>query len=118
MITSGSMRKKKNKDGSTSWELVIELPKDAITGKRIRKYRTIRGTKKEAERELHKFIDVLEKGYYVKDDKITVTEWVQTWLEVYIIPNVSPTTLSRYQGMIKRYIDPIIGHMQVQKLNT
>lgn len=118
MITSGSMRKKKNKNGTITWEIVIELPKDPITGKRVRKYRYVRGTKKEAEREMHKFIDELEKGYYVKNDKISIAEWVQTWLEVYIIPNVSPTTLSRYQGMIKRYINPVIGHMQVQKLNT
>lgn len=37
---------------------------------------------------------------------------------MYITPNVSPTTLSRYEGMIKRYIKPIIGHIQVQELTT
>ena len=26
--------------------------------------------------------------------------WIDTWLEVCIEPNVSPTTLSRYQGLI------------------
>lgn len=118
MINTGSIRKRKNKNGTTSWEIVIELPKDPLTGKRVRKYRTVGGTKKEAEREMHKFIDELEKGYYVKDNKICITEWIRTWLDVYIIPNVSPTTLSRYQGMIRRYIDPVIGHIQVQKLNT
>lgn len=118
MITSGSLRKHTLKNGETRWEIAIELPKDPMTGKRVRKYRSVRGTKKEAEREMHKFIDELEKGYYVKDDKICIAEWVQTWLDVYIIPNVSPTTLSRYQGMIKRYINPLIGHMQVQKLST
>ena len=45
-------------------------------------------------------------------------EWVQTWLDVYIVPNVSPTTLSRYQGMIHRYINPVIGNVRVQQLNT
>ena len=34
------------------------------------------------------------------------------------MPNVSPTTLSRYEGMIKRYIKPILGHIQVQQLTT
>jgi integrase len=67
---------------------------------------------------MYEYIRELEKGYYVKDTKITISEWIDTWLEVYIIPNVSPTTLSRYQGMIKRYIKPIIGHIQVQQLNT
>lgn len=117
MITSGSMRKRKRKKGY-AWEITIELPADPVTGKRVRKYMTVEGTKKEAERAMHKFISDLEKGYYVTDDKITVSEWIETWLEVYITPNVSPTTLSRYQGMIKRYIDPLLGTTQVQHLTT
>ena len=61
MITSGSIKKRVNKKGH-SWQITIEMPKDPITGKRVRKYRTVYGTKKEAEREMHKFIDELEKG--------------------------------------------------------
>lgn len=118
MITSGSYRKRYRTDGSHYWQITIELPKDPITGKRVRKYKSVEGTKKDAERAMHEYIRELEKGYYVTDSKITISEWIDTWLEVYIIPNVSPTTLSRYQGMIKRYIKPIIGHMQVQQLNT
>ena len=117
MITSGSIRKRDTAEGKT-WQITIELPKDPITGKRIRKYKTVEGTKKEAERAMHEYIRELEKGYYVTDSKITINEWIDTWLDVYITPNVSPTTLSRYQGMIKRYIKPIIGSMQVQNLNT
>ena len=118
MITSGSYRKRTRTDGSHYWQITIELPKDPITGKRVRKYKSVEGTKKDADRAMHEYIRELEKGYYVTDSKITISEWIDTWLEVYITPNVSPTTLSRYQGMIKRYIKPIIGHMQVQQLNT
>ena len=114
MITTGSIRERKHK----VWQITIELPKDPITGKRNRRYRTVEGTKKEAERAMHEFITELEKGYYVANSNISITEWVNTWLEVYIIPNVSPTTLSRYQGMIKRYINPVIGHIPVQQLTT
>ena len=114
MITTGSIRERKHK----VWQITIELPKDPITGKRNRRYRTVEGSKKEAERAMHEFITELEKGYYVANSNISITEWVNTWLEVYIIPNVSPTTLSRYQGMIKRYINPVIGHIPVQQLTT
>ena len=117
MITSGSMRKRKYKNGYV-WQITIELPKDPITGKRVRRYKTVEGTKKEAERAMHEFIRTIEKGYYVTNSKICIAEWIDTWLEVYIVPNVSPTTLSRYEGMIKRYIKPIIGSIQVQQLNT
>ena len=119
MITTGSYRKRKKADGSHYWQITIELPKDPVTGKRVRKYRSIDGGgKKEAERAMHEFIREIEKGYYVTDSKITLTEWIDTWVEVYAAPNVSPTTLNRYEGMIKRYIKPIIGHMQVQQINT
>lgn len=118
MITTGSYRKRYRTDGSYYWQITIELPKDPITGKRVRKYKSVDGKKKDAEIAMHEYIREIEKGYYVTDSKITIAEWIDTWLEVYITPNVSPTTLSRYEGMIKRYIKPLIGHMQVQQLNT
>ena len=39
MITTGSYRKRMRTDGSYYWQITIELPKDPITGKRVRKYR-------------------------------------------------------------------------------
>ena len=118
MITTGSYRKRYRADGSHFWQITIELPKDPISGKRVRRYRSVDGSKKDAERAMHEFIREIEKGYYMTDSKITIAEWLDTWLEVYITPNVSPTTLSRYEGMIKRYIKPLIGHIQVQQLST
>lgn len=118
MITTGSYRKRYRADGSHFWQITIELPKDPISGKRVRRYRSVDGSKKDAERAMHEFIREIEKGYYMTDSKITIAEWLDTWLEVYITPNVSPTTLSRYEGMIKRYIKPLIGHIQVQQLTT
>lgn len=117
MIATGNIQKRKRKNGY-AWEITIEMPPDPITKKRNRVSKTVTGTKKEAEKVMRKLIAEAEKGYHVTNNKITVLEWVQTWLEVYIIPNVSPTTLSRYQGMIKRYINPLLGAMQVQQLST
>ena len=116
MITTGSIVQKDTKKGR-SWQITVELPKDPVTGKRIRKYRTVKGTRKEAERAMHEFVMELERGVYIDNNKISLTEWIQKWLDVYIEPNVSPTTLSRYRGMIKRYIDPLIGNTRVQELN-
>lgn len=117
MMATGNIQKRKRKNGY-AWEITIETPPDPITGKRNRTTKTVKGTKKEAEQVMRKLIDEAEKGYHVTNNKITIAEWVQTWLEVYIEPNVSPTTLSRYQGMVKRYINPLLGSMQVQQLNT
>lgn len=115
MITTGNIQPRKSKHGR-KWQITVDLPHDPVTGKRVRKYRTVEGTKREAEQAMHEFIRELEKGYHVTDDKITVVEWIKIWLEVFEAPNVSPTTLTRYQGMIRRYIVPLLGGMQVQEL--
>ena len=117
MMVTGNIQKRKRKNGY-AWEITIETPPDPITKKRNRTTKTVKGTKKEAEQVLRKLIAEAEKGYHVTNNKITILEWVQTWLDVYIEPNVSPTTLSRYQGMIKRYINPLLGSVQVQQLTT
>lgn len=117
MMVTGNIQKRKRKNGY-AWEITIETPPDPLTKKRNRSTKTVKGTKKEAEQVMRKLISEAEKGYHVTNNKITILEWVQTWIEVYITPNVSPTTLSRYQGMIKRYINPLLGNMQVQQLTT
>ena len=118
MIVTGNSQKVARKNG-IAWEITVELPRDPVTGERIRKYKSVKNvTKKEAEQIMRKMIDEIEKGYYVENSKITITEWVNTWMDVYIESNVSPTTKSRYRGMIDRYIIPVIGHVQVQHLNT
>ena len=116
MITTGNIQPRQTKRGGRKWQISIDLPRDPVTGKRVRRFKTVSGTKKEAERAMHEFIRELEKGYYVTNEKITVSEWIGTWLEVFIEPNVSPTTLSKYQGMIRRYITPLLGAVQVQEL--
>lgn len=115
MIATGSIRKRKTKVGY-DWQITVELPKDPLTGKRVRKYKTVRGSKKDAERVMREYITELEKGFYVTDNKITVSQWMQTWLTVYSAPNASPTTFAEYEGMVARYVDPMIGHIQVQQL--
>ena len=118
MNLSGNIVKKAKTKQGQSWQLTVEMPRDPITGERKRKYKTVTGTKKEADQALRRFITELERGEYIEDNNITVSDWLQKWLEVYIVPTVSPTTLVGYKGMIRRYIDPLIGHLQVQEMNA
>ena len=118
MNLSGNIVKKAKTRKGQSWQLTVEMPRDPITGERKRKYKTVTGTKKEADQALRRFITELERGEYIEDNNITVSDWLQKWLEVYIVPTVSPTTLVGYKGMIRRYIDPQIGHLQIQEMNA
>ena len=75
MNLSGNIVRKKTKKGH-AWQITVEMPRDPITGKRNRKYKTISGTKKEAEQELRRFINELEHGEYIADNNITVSAWI------------------------------------------
>ena len=49
---TGHIRPRKRKDGQRAFQLIAELLPDPLTGKRQRKYATIIGSKKEAEKAL------------------------------------------------------------------
>ena len=117
MITTGSYRKRTRSDGSQYWQITVELPRDKQTGKRIRKYKSVEGKKRDAELAMHQFIRQIEQGYHNPDAKVTVNEWMDTWFDTYVVDNVSPTTSSRYKGMITRYIKPALGNITLQDLN-
>lgn len=105
--------------GGNKWELTAELPRDPVTNKRNRRYKTVRcSSKKEAQKALRDFLGEIESGMYVATDRTTVSQWLKTWMDVYAIPNDSPTTVSRYWEMIHRYIDTTIGKMALQDLNA
>ena len=65
MNITGSVRKRKKANGGYYWQLTAELGRDAISQKRIRRYRTVEGGKRDAERALREFLAEIEKGYYV-----------------------------------------------------
>ena len=71
MIVSANMRKRETKDGY-SWQITAELPRDPITGKRNRVFRTVRGTKKEAEQAKRELMAELEKGCYIANNNISI----------------------------------------------
>lgn len=105
--------------GGDRWELTAERPRDPVTRKRNRRSKTIHcANRKEAEKALRDFLSEIEGGMYVATDRTTVSQWMKTWMEVYAIPNDSPTTISRYWEMIHRYIDTTIGKMALQDLNA
>ena len=115
---TGHIRPRKRKDGQKAFQLIAELPPDPLTGKRQRKYATIIGSKKEAEKALHKLIDELQYGEYIDRSDITVEAWMQEWLELYIKNTISPTTYVSYVDNMNNYIFPTLGKVQLQNLST
>ena len=49
--------------GPGAWELKYDIGRDPKTGKRITKYKTVRGGKRDAQRELRDLLGTVDKGW-------------------------------------------------------
>lgn len=116
-MATGHVRKRLNKDGSTSYQVVVESDRDPLTGKRERHYKTVNGTKKQAEAIMRQKIAEVESGGIVTASAMKVGDWMDEWLNLYL-PDIADTTRDGYRGPIKRYIKPVLGSIPVKALKT
>ncbi len=101
--------------GAHSWRLKFEGgERDPVTGKRKTRYITVRGTKKDAQRELIRVLAQVENGTAVDPLRVTVAEYLHDWLDA--DEGLSPKTLERYRQLAERQIIPHLGAALLQKL--
>ena len=94
--------------GKRSWAIVLDLGRDS-RGRRRQHWHTVRGTKKDAERELTKLLHELDTGGYVEPHKLSVAEYLECWLADYVAHAVSPKTAERYTEIVRRHLVPALG---------
>lgn len=102
--------------GKASWEIKYELPRDPATGERRTRFKTVRGKRADAEKELRAILYRIDKGVAVDPSKITVAEYLDGWLADVAPQRVGAKALERYRGLVKNQIKPHLGHLQLQKL--
>jgi integrase len=108
---SGSITRR----GIRSWRVKFEAgDRDPDTGKRQTRYITVRGTKKDAQRELIRLLGEVENGTAVDPSRVMVTEYLRAWLEHG--EGLSPKTLERYRQLAEQQIIPDLGAIPLQKL--
>ncbi len=100
-----------------SWSLWVELGRDPVTKERKQQTMTVRGSKKDAERELRNLLTSIEGDTYVKLTKLTVGEFLTQWLENYVLTNTSPRTAEGYRIIIRRHLIPNLGAIPLTQLN-
>ena len=83
--------------GKKSWSVVIPLGRDPVTGQKKDKWHTVRGTKRDAQRECARLINALNEGTYQEPSKLTVAGYLEQWLD-HVRPNVAAKTFERCQG--------------------
>jgi integrase len=77
-----------------AFEIRYALGTDPATGKRKIATATVRGSRKDADKELRWLPRALDTGEHVDPTRITVREWLKTWLDA-IRQEVAPRTAER-----------------------
>ena len=104
--------------GKGSWELKFDLGRDPLTGKRVTKYATFRGTKRKAQEELTRLLAQRNEGSYVDPTKMTVGQYLRHWLAADIDRRVAARTAARHRGIVENNIIPRLGGVPMRKLTA
>lgn len=108
----GTIRQRK--DGT--WEGRYTLGRDPGTGKQIQK--SVYGkTQKEVRQRLQQITTAIDDGIYTAPSKLTVEQWLNTWLNDYCV-GVKPRTLDKYRSTVRVRLVPHIGRIKLTDLST
>ena len=108
----GSIKKR-----GSSWRGRADLGIDPETGKRKVVSVTTR-TKKEAGDELRRRLEKHERREYVPPDRLTLGQWLDTWIASYIEPTCRPRTLETYRSVVEQHLRPHLGALRLQTLEA
>ncbi len=118
MAFTGHVRKRNVKSGITTYQIIVEEENTCSGGKCNRFYKTIHGSKKDAEKAMRNMISELENKTFTKESKLTVKEFMLQWLDLYVKNQLSPTTVQHYIDQTEKYIIPKFGHIYLQQLKN
>ncbi len=102
--------------GKKSWRIKYDLPRDPETQERRIAYKTVKGTRKEAEKEKRRLMTAVDKGVHVDPSALTVAAYMDQWLADVAPASVSPKSLEQYRSLSRIQIKPHLGTLQLQKL--
>jgi integrase len=102
------------KRGAESWRIRAYVGRDADGTKRY-VTRTVRGTRRDAERDLSRLLVEVDEGRHAASAPMTFGELLDRWLAVKKLA-VEPTTLRSYEWVARIYLRPTLGERKVSAL--
>ena len=111
---SGDGMVRKREDGR--WEGRIVVGHKA-NGNPIYRY-VLAKTQVELTQKLHDKIEMYRDADLSEDCNMLLSEWLDKWLNEYIVCYVRPNTLYSYTAMIKNQINPYLGNRPLSVLTT
>ncbi len=96
------------KRGANNWLVRIFTGRDT-KGKRCYYNKTVRGTKREAEKYLTAALRDKDLGIFVEPAALSVEAYLEKWLSSAARPRLRDNTYQQYKGLVDRYIIPALG---------
>ena len=111
---SGDGLVRKREDGRWEGRIVVGHKRD---GSPI--FKSVFGkTQKETLGKLHQVIELYRDVDLTEDSRMTLGEWLDKWLDEYMLFTVRESTLEGYRIMVKNYVKPYLGNKQLAFLTT
>ena len=105
------------KRGDNTWLVRIFTGRDAH-GKRRYLNKTIRGNKKDANTYLSNTLTAMSTGTFVEPVKLSVSEYLNKWLEMAAKPRLRERTFNDYSEKLDRYVRPVIGSQKLADVRS
>lgn len=96
-----------------TWKVWLDHP--VVDGKRKRETFVVHGTKSEAEAKMAEHIAAIGRSDYSRAEHSTVADVADRWLKARK-GSVGAKTFTRYEGIVRDYIKPAFGDIQLRKL--
>ena len=111
---SGDGLVRKREDGRWEGRIVVGHKRD---GSPI--FKSVFGkTQKETLGKLHQAIELYRDVDLTEDSRMTLGEWMDKWLDEYMLFTVRESTLESYRSMVRNYVKPHLGNKQLAFLTT
>lgn len=107
----GTIRKRQ--DGR--WESIVTVGYDEVTGKQ-KKVSRYGKTEKEVRELKTELTARLDHGQYFEPRKETLSEWLDSWLELYVKSSCTSYTYDAYMRISNNHIKPKLGKFKLDKL--
>jgi hypothetical protein len=108
----GSLRERR----PGNWELIVQLPRDAATGRTKQPSRMHQVTKRQAQRALAALVADVAAGK-ISSSSTTLDELLARWLDR-VEDQLSPTTAREYRRIVTKMIGPDLDRTRLGKLTT
>ncbi len=98
-----------------SFEIRYDIGTDPLTGKRRTVTTTVKGDRRDAEKELYRILHNTSNGEHIVNSRLTVAEYLKQWIET-VRSQINPKTHERYAEIVRNFLIPSFGHSPLPKL--